>query len=152
MGTEIEIDDIDRKIIEMLQKDSRVSFVEIAKVVGLSDPAIHSRVRKLQEADIIEKFTTVLTPEKVDKGIAAFIEINVKPNTIEEVIKNLERLDAVLEIHVTFGEYDIIVKTRTKTNEELGQMLAEDIRTIPHITNTRVTTVLETRKEGQLKI
>ena len=152
MDAETEIDDIDRKIIEMLQEDSRVSFVEISKAVGLSDPTIHLRVRKLQEANIIEKFTTVLTPEKVDKGIAAFIEINVKPNTIEGVIRNLERLDAVLEIHVTFGEYDIIAKIRTKTNEELRCILAENIRTIPHITNTRVTTVLETRKEEQLKI
>ena len=152
MDTEIEIDDIDRKIIEMLEADSRVSFVEIARVIGLSDPTIHLRVKKLQEAGIIEKFTVILTPEKVEKGVAAFIEINVKPNTIEEVIGNLEKLDAVLEIHETFGDYDLICKIRAGTNEELRTILTENIRTIPHIVNTRVTTVLKTRKEGQLKI
>ncbi|MGB3457944.1 MAG: winged helix-turn-helix transcriptional regulator, partial [Halobacteriota archaeon] len=84
MNKEIELDEIDKKIIEMLQEDSRKTFVEIAKELGVSDPTIHVRVKKLQEAGIIEKFTAVLAPAKVEMGVAAFIEINIKPNTIEE--------------------------------------------------------------------
>jgi Lrp/AsnC family transcriptional regulator for asnA, asnC and gidA len=148
----IKLDEIDRKIIELLQEDSRKPFVEIAKELGLSDPTIHVRVKKLQEAGIIEKFTAVLAPAKVEKGIAAFVEINVKPNTIEEVIGNLGGLDEVLEIHETFGDYDLIAKLRAKTNEDLRDLVARKIRTIPHIVNTKVTTVLKTRKEAQLKI
>jgi len=152
MDEEIELDEIDEKIIERLQEDSRKPFVEIAKELGVSDPTIHVRVKKLQEAGVIEKFTAVLAPAKVEKGVAAFIEINVKPNTIEEVIRNLGRLDEVLEIHETFGEYDIIAKIRAKTNEDLRDLVVREIQTIPHIVNTRVTTVLKTRKEEQLKI
>jgi Lrp/AsnC family transcriptional regulator for asnA, asnC and gidA len=148
----IKLDEIDKKIIEMLQEDSRKPFVEIAKELGLSDPTIHVRVKKLQEAGIIEKFTAVLAPAKVEKGIAAFVEINVKPNTIEEVIGNLGGLEEVLEIHETFGDYDLIAKLRAKTNEDLRDLVAREIRTIPHIVNTKVTTVLKTRKEAQLKI
>ncbi len=148
----IKLDEIDRKIIELLQEDSRKPFVEIAKELGLSDPTIHVRVKKLQEAGIIEKFTAVLAPAKVEKGIAAFVEINVKPNTIEEVIGNLGGLEEVLEIHETFGDYDLIAKLRAKTNEDLRDLVAREIRTIPHIVNTKVTTVLKTRKEAQLKI
>jgi len=58
----------------------------------------------------------------------------------------------VLEIHETFGEYDIIAKIRAKTNEDLRDLVAKEIRTIPYIVNTRLTTVLKTRKEEQLKI
>jgi Lrp/AsnC family transcriptional regulator for asnA, asnC and gidA len=152
MNKGIELDEIDKKIIEMLQEDSRKSFVEIAKELGVSDPTIHVRVKKLQEAGIIEKFTAVLAPAKVEKGVAAFIEINIKPNTIEEVMRNLIRLDEVLEIHETYGDYDIIAKIRAKTNEDLRDLVAKEIRTIPYIVNTRVTTVLKTRKEEQLKI
>jgi len=152
MDEEIKLDEIDEKIIERLQEDSRKSFVEIAKELGVSDPTIHVRVKKLQEAGVIEKFTAVLAPAKVEKGVAAFIEINVKPNTIEEVIKNLERPDEVLEIHETFGEYDIIVKIRAKTNEDLRDLVVREIRTIPNIVNTKVTTVLKTLKEEKLKI
>ncbi|MBL7117863.1 MAG: Lrp/AsnC family transcriptional regulator [Candidatus Syntrophoarchaeum sp.] len=152
MKEEIELDEIDEKIIEMLQEDSRKTFVEIAKELGVSDPTIHVRVKKLQEAGVIEKFTAVLAPEKVEKGVAAFIEINVKPNMIEEIIRNLGRLDEVLEIHETFGEYDIIAKIRAKTNEDLRDLVVRKIRIIPNIVNTRVTTVLKTRKEEQLKI
>jgi Lrp/AsnC family transcriptional regulator for asnA, asnC and gidA len=148
----IKLDEIDKKIIALLQEDSRKPFVEIAKELGLSDPTIHVRVKKLQEAGIIEKFTAVLAPAKVEKGIAAFVEINVKPNTIEEVIGNLGGLDEVLEIHETFGDYDLIAKLRAKTNEDLRDLVARKIRTIPHIVNTKVTTVLKTRKEAQLKI
>jgi Lrp/AsnC family transcriptional regulator for asnA, asnC and gidA len=152
MNKEIELDEIDKKIIEMLQEDSRKTFVEIAKELGVSDPTIHARVKKLQEAGIIEKFTAVLAPAKVEKGVAAFIEINIKPKTIEVVIKNLIKLDEVLEIHETYGDYDIIAKIRAKTNEALRDLVAKEIRTIPYIVNTRVTTVLKTRKEEQLKI
>jgi Lrp/AsnC family transcriptional regulator for asnA, asnC and gidA len=152
MDKVIELDKIDKKIIEMLQEDSRKAFVEIAKELGVSDPTIHVRVKKLQEAGIIEKFTAVLAPAKVEKGVAAFIEINIKPNTIEEVIRNLIRLDELLEIHETYGDYDIIAKIRAKTNEDLRDIVAKEIRTIPNIVNTRVTIVLKTRKEEQLKI
>jgi Lrp/AsnC family transcriptional regulator for asnA, asnC and gidA len=152
MDKVIELDKIDKKIIEMLQEDSRKAFVEIAKELGVSDPTIHVRVKKLQEAGIIEKFTAVLAPAKVEKGVAAFIEINIKPNTIEEVIRNLIRLDELLEIHETYGDYDIIAKIRAKTNEDLRDLVAKEIRTIPNIVNTRVTIVLKTRKEEQLKI
>lgn len=152
MNKEIELDEIDKKIIEMLQEDSRKTFVEIAKELGVSDPTIHARVKKLQEAGIIEKFTAVLAPAKVEKGVAAFIEINIKPKTIEPVIRNLIKLDEVLEIHETYGDYDIIAKIRAKTNEDLRDLVAKEIRTIPYIVNTKVTTVLKTRKEEQLKI
>lgn len=149
---EIKLDKIDKKIIKMLQKDSRKPFVEIAKELGVSDPTIHARVKKLQETGIIEKFTAVLSPAKVEKGVAAFIEVNIKPNAIEEVVKGLGRLNDVLEIHETFGDCDIIVKIRAKTNEDLRCLVATKIRTIPNIVNTRITVVLKTRKEEQLKI
>ena len=152
MNEGIELDDIDKRIIEMLQEDSRKPFVEIAKELGLSDPTIHGRVKKLQEAGVIEKFTAVLAPAKVEKGIAAFVEINVKPDSIEEVIGNLGEIEEILEIHETFGDYDLIAKLRAKTNEDLRDLVAREIRTIPHIVNTKVTTVLKTRKEAQLKI
>jgi Lrp/AsnC family transcriptional regulator for asnA, asnC and gidA len=152
MDEGIELDEIDEKIIQMLQEDSRKPFVEIAKELGVSDPTIHVRVKKLQEAGVIEKFTAVLAPTKVEKGVAAFIEINVKPNMIEEIIRNLGGLDEVLEIHETFGDYDIVAKIRARSNEDLRDLVVREIRTIPNIVNTRVTTVLKTRKEEQLKI
>jgi len=152
MTEEMELDDIDKEIIERLQEDSRKPFVEIAEELGVSDPTIHARVKKLQEAGVIERFTAVLTPKKVEKGIAAFIEINVKPNTVEEAISNLEGLEEVLEIHETYGEYDIIAKIRAKTNENLRDLIVKKIHTIPNITNIKLTTVLKTRKERLVKL
>jgi len=136
----------------MLQENSRKPFVEIAKELGVSDPTIHARVKKLQEGHIIKKFTAVLAPAKVEKGVAAFVEINVKPDTVENVIGTLEGMDEVLEIHETYGDYDIIAKIRAKTNEDLRNLMAGEILTIPNIVNTKVTTVLKTRKEAQLKL
>jgi len=152
MSERIELDEVDRMIIEMLQEDSRKPFVEIAKELGVSDPTIHARVKKLQEGHVIKKFTAVLTPAKVEKGVAAFVEINVKPSTVEKVISSLEGMDKVLEIHETYGDYDIIAKIRAKTNEDLRNFVAGAIRAIPNIVNTKVTTVLKTRKEEQLKL
>lgn len=152
MSERIELDEVDRRIIEMLQEDSRKPFVEIAKELGVSDPTIHARVKKLQEGHVIKKFTAILAPVKVEKGVAAFVEINVKPNTVEKVISSLEGMDEVLEIHETYGDYDIIAKIRAKTNEDLRNFMAGKIRTIPNIVNTKVITALKTRKEEQLKL
>ena len=152
MGERIEFDEVDIGIIEMLQADSRKPFVEIAKELGVSDPTIHARVKKLQEAHVIKKFTAVLAPAKVKKGVAAFVEINVKTDTVEKVIGTLEGMDEVLEIHETYGDYDIIVKIRARTNEDLRNLVVGGIRAIPNIVNTKVTTVLKTRKEEQLKL
>jgi Lrp/AsnC family transcriptional regulator for asnA, asnC and gidA len=146
------LDDMDKKIINELQKDSRKPFVEIAKEVGVSDPTIHARVKKLQDNGVIKQFTTVLSPGKVEKGVAAFIEINMKPNNVEEVIKRLENIDDMLEIHETHGDYDILVKLRAKSNDELRDVVVRKIHSIPNINNIKVTTILKTRKEKQLKI
>lgn len=152
MTEEIELDEIDKKIIENLQKDSRMPFVEIAKELGVSDPTIHARVKKLQEAGIIERFTTILAPTRVEKGVAAFVQINLKPGTIEEVIGSLTDLQEMLEIHETHGDYDIIAKVRAKTNEDLRNLVVGKIQTVPNVTNTKVITVLKTRKEEQVKL
>lgn len=152
MTQEIELDEIDTTIIENLQRDSRMPFVEIAKGLGISDPTIHARVKKLQEAGIIEKFTTILAPTRVEKGVAAFIEINVTPGTAEKVISNLTGLNEMLEIHETDGDYDIMAKVRAKTNEDLRNLVVQKIQIVPNVTNTKVTTVLKTRKEEQVKL
>ena len=151
MSEDIELDDIDKKIIGMLQEDSRKPFVEIAKELGVSDPTIHARVKKLQEAGVIEKFTTILRPTKVEKGIAAFVEINVKPNTIEGVISNLKDIEEIIEIHEVHGDYDIIAKIRAKTNEDLRDLVVKKIHLIPNIINSKLITVLKTCKEELVK-
>ena len=147
-----ELDDIDKKIIDELQKNSRKPFVEIAKEIGISDPAIHGRVKKLQENGVIKQFTTILAPSKVEKDVAAFIEINTKPNNVEKVIKRLENINDVLEIHETHGDYDLLVKLRAKSNDDLRDLVVKKIHSIPNINNLKVTTILKTRKEKQLKL
>jgi Lrp/AsnC family transcriptional regulator for asnA, asnC and gidA len=151
MSEKSKLDKTDIKIIEMLQKDSRKPFVDIAKELNVSDPAIHARVKKLQDAGIIKKFTAVLEPVKIDKSIIAFVEINIKPNTLEGVIKTITAIDEILEIHETHGDYDIIAKVRAKSNEDLRDLVVRKIRSITNIVNTKVVTVLKTRKEELLK-
>ena len=98
------IDDVNLKIIDILNKDSSTPFVNIAKQIGVSDATIHIRVRRMISAGIINKFTI-----SVDNGLLgydhlAFMGINIEPGSADSIISDLSTIDEGLEIHEMHGD------------------------------------------------
>ena len=139
------IDGIDRKILNILQTDARVSNVDLARQVGLAPSAVLERVRKLEERGIIHNYVTELNPAQLGFNLTAFVFVRTQScRTIDQV---LAAIPEVLEVHDVAGEDCYLLKVRTKDTEELGKLLREKLKPIPEIISTRTTVVLQTVKE-----
>lgn len=144
------IDAVDLKIIDILGKDSSTTFVDIAKQIGVSDATIHIRVRRLKEAGIIGNFTISVDNNRLGYDHLAFMGINVEPGFAEDVTNDLSSLHEILEIHEMHNRFDLLLKIRAKDLNELRDIVVNKVRTLPHILETDLMTILKTRKEEQM--
>ena len=144
------IDAVDLKIIDILGKDSSTTFVDIAKQIGVSDATIHIRVRRLREAGIIGNFTISVDNNRLGYDHLSFMWINVEPCFAEDVTNDLSSLHEILEIHEMHNRFDLLLKIRAKDLNELRDIVVNKVRTLPHILETDLMTILKTRKEEQM--
>jgi Lrp/AsnC family leucine-responsive transcriptional regulator len=144
----------DRKILEMLQADGRMSNVDLAKAVELTPSATLERVRKLEEKGFITGYAAMVDPLKVDLGLAAFIFIRVDDREDElRVANELAAQPFVLELHHLAGEDCFLVKIRAHDTNDLYRILKDEFGRYKAIRATRTTIVLKTVKETtQLEI
>jgi Lrp/AsnC family transcriptional regulator, leucine-responsive regulatory protein len=142
------LDDIDLKILELLQPNSYLSNVELSKKLGMAPSAVLERVKKLEQKGIILGYPTRINPEALELHLLAFIFIksNEGPGKVSAA-KQLAKLPEILELHHIAGEDCYIAKVRTKDPLSLVQFMREKFSKIKGILNTKTTIVLETVKE-----
>lgn len=145
----MELDKIDRKLLNLLQEDAKASYAKLAKKLGISSSGIHKRVKKLVDTGMVRKFVAVVDPQVVGKKLKAFMGISTSPGTCGEVIAQLSQRPEVLEIHEVAGEHDLFVKLVTDDTLKLNEILHE-IDKIPGVSSTRTLIVLKTEKETGL--
>jgi Lrp/AsnC family leucine-responsive transcriptional regulator len=141
-------DDIDAKILAMLQEDARVSNAEIARRLGMAPSAVLERVRKLEARGAILGYEARVNPRVVNAGFLAFIFVRTESICGDnEVGAALAAIPETQEVHNVAGEDCYLVKARVADPEALGRLLRERIGAIPTVRSTRSTIVLETLKE-----
>jgi Lrp/AsnC family transcriptional regulator for asnA, asnC and gidA len=145
----MELDGVDRKLIELLQEDAKVPYAKLAKRLGISSSGVHKRVKRLANEGVIRKFVAVVDPQILGKKLKAFIGISTAPGTCGEVIAQLSRRPEVLEIHEVAGEHDLFVKIITDDTLKLNEILHEMDR-IQGVSSSRTLIVLKTEKETGL--
>ena len=144
------LDEINLKIIDILSRDSSTRFVEIARKIGISDATVHMRVRRLIATRIIRKFTISVNNCRIGYHHLAFMGINIEPGFAEEVVLGLSNVETVLEIHEMHGRFDLILKICAKDLDEMRDVVVNKIRTLPHILEIELMTILKSRKEEQM--
>lgn len=143
------IDDIDQKILSIVQSNARTSNAEIARQVGMAPSAVLERIRKLEEKGVIQGYEVRLNPRALELGLVAFVSVRTKDRYGSlETAENLAKLPEVLEVHHTAGEDCYLLKVRTRDTESLGHFLRKKIGENLNVTYTRTTVVLETLKES----
>ena len=144
------LDRIDRQILDLLRRDGRKSHAAIAKEVRLSGPAVHERVRKLEQSGVISGYTAVLDPDALDRSHVAFILVTLAEGNEfvmdEPIVTRICAEPDVLEFHRVAGEDCYLIKARTATNKDLEELLRR-IRSIRGVARTRTTIVLSTELE-----
>jgi len=145
------MDDLDYRIVDMLQRDGRATQLEISRAVGLSQPAVAERIRKLEDRAVITGYVARVDAAKLGKDITAFIGVNIEhPKYFEGFAKKVMALPEVLEAHRVAGQDSYILKVRTSNTRTLDQLLVETLRTIAGVTRTHTTIVLTSIKEETL--
>ena len=142
------IDEIDLKILSILQKNGRSHLADIAKEVDLSSPAVMERVKKLETRGFITGYHAVLDPKKVGKDVTAFIGVSVAQRHTDEFASYMTRQSDVLECHHVTGEESFILKVKTANTDSLERLLAE-IRSVEGVSGTVTRVVLSSAKESQ---
>jgi Lrp/AsnC family leucine-responsive transcriptional regulator len=142
------MDSIDLEIVNRLQEDGRATQLELARAVGLSQPAIAERIRKLEDRKVILGYAARVDASELGKDITAFIGVGIEhPRYFEGFAKKVMGLADVLECHRVAGAESYLLKVKTDTTATLDRLLVEVLRTIPGVTRTHTTIVLASIKE-----
>ena len=143
---DVELDEIDYKILETLRRDARTPFTEVGRNLGISDATVHVRVNKMMDAGIIKGYTIVLDEEALGRKVHGFALINVNPGSLEDAANQLvenEGVSAVYEIH---GPNDLIVKVEAGDLDEMRDLMLK-VREIPNVATSELITVFKVWKE-----
>lgn len=132
-----ELDDLDYQILNILTKDSRTPFLEIARQCHVSGGTIHVRMKKMEDMQIIKGSKLIIDNEKLGYDVTCFIGIFLdKASIFNQVVEEMKNIKEIVELHYTTGEYSIFVKVICKNISSLQELLMNQIQTIPGIQRT----------------
>lgn len=143
-----ELDDTDRRILALVQKEASLAQAEIGKRIGLSTAAVHERVKKLEAAGVIKRWTAVVDPAAVGAQVCAFVEVFFEHPRFEKgFIERVKKVEAVQECHHITGEFSLLLKVRVADMPSLQALLLEQLSGQEGVRQTRTVMVLSTVKE-----
>jgi Lrp/AsnC family leucine-responsive transcriptional regulator len=144
----VDVDAIDHRIVQRLQVDGRATQLELAREVGLSQPAVAERIRKLEERNVITGYAARVDAAQLGKDVTAFIGVRIEhPKYFEAFAKRVLSLADVLECHRVAGDDSYLLKVKTQNTRTLDDLLVATLRTIPGVTQTHTTIALASIKE-----
>jgi len=143
------VDAIDMRLVEMLRHNARVSFAELARQVGLSPPAVHERVTKLEQSRVIRAYRADVAPEAIGLDITALVGIVQSARADETaLVGTVEEFCEVDACYFVAGEESFMLKVRVATVADLERLIVR-LTKIPGVERTRTTIVLSTKWEGR---
>jgi DNA-binding Lrp family transcriptional regulator len=140
------LDEIDYRILDELLKDSRQSFREIARNVGVATGTVLTRIRNMEKLGIIKGYTVSLDHEKLGYELTVVVEITVSKGKLLEVDREIAKKPNVCAVYDVTGLTDAIVVAKFKTREELSKF-TKSLLSLPHVERTNTHLVLTTIKE-----
>ncbi|HET6232756.1 MAG TPA: Lrp/AsnC family transcriptional regulator [Longimicrobiaceae bacterium] len=143
------IDEIDEKILTILQENARTSNAEVARQLGMAPSAILERIRKLEERGVIEGYVARVNPEAYGLWLTAYVFVRADERAgATATAQRLAAIREVQEVHHVAGEDCFLVKVRTAGTRALGELLRKEFGEIETIRSTRSTIVMDTIKES----
>jgi Lrp/AsnC family transcriptional regulator for asnA, asnC and gidA len=144
MSKNLEIDNIDLKILALLSEDAKIPYTEIAKKVYVSGGTVHVRMRKMEEMGIVRGTTLNMDYSKLGYDITAFLGIYLEKSSLyDQVVDELKKVPEVVKIHYTTGNYSIFIKIHCRDTKNLREVLHDKIQKIDGIVRTETIISLE---------
>lgn len=150
--TTYQLDPIDKEIIYMLMDNAKTSLAHISKNVGISTTAVHQRIKKLEQAGVIENSISFLNPKKIGYRVVSYVGVFLeKPSHYQEAVKAMKDINEIVEAHYTTGNYTIFLKVLCIDNDHLMQILNK-LQQLKGVTRTETFISLEQSISRQLKV
>lgn len=145
-----EFDRVDRKILDILQRDGRISITDLAQQVGLSATPCAERVRRLERNGVITGYHARVSPQALGKTLLVFLEIKLSAKSdavFEKIRKELDGMPDVMECHLVSGDFDYLVKARLAEMNDYRRLLGDILQRLPASAESRSYVVMEEIKE-----
>jgi DNA-binding Lrp family transcriptional regulator len=139
----LELDDLDRRLVQELANDGRMSMLELAKRAHISRTHVYSRIERLEQRGIIEGFTTRINLEKAGLATSAVIALSIQQDTWRSLSAQLKTLQYVERITLVGGDFDVLVVVRAPDNATLRTVVLERLHSMAGIRSTRTWLVFE---------
>jgi DNA-binding Lrp family transcriptional regulator len=138
------LDETNKKLLQLLQEDSKQSISNLSKGLGIGISAIHARMKTLKDTSVIDRYTAVVNPDKVGRGTLAFILVTVRYRvpgrkgvlSQREFCNEIAGHPLVQGVHVLSGEYDVLLKVRAENIEEMNKFIVDFLRELPEVDRT----------------
>lgn len=138
------IDQLDRKILRIISQNARMPFKDVAEECGVSRAAIHQRVQRLIDMNVITGSGYTVNPKMLGYHICVYIGITLERGSMyKQVVQELETIPEVVESQYTLGHYTILIKLYAKNDEHLMELLNGRIQEIPGVASTETLTSLD---------
>ncbi|WP_020532895.1 Lrp/AsnC ligand binding domain-containing protein [Flexithrix dorotheae] len=153
MNKNLEIDNVDIKILSELMKDAKTPYTEIAERIYVSGGTVHVRMKKMEKMGIVRGSTLNIDFGKLGYDITAFLGLFLEKSSMyEDVSKELLKIPEVLTIHYTTGNYSIFAKITCKDTNHLREILHNKIQSIPGVVRTETMISLEEKVDRPLML
>jgi len=145
-GLTEKIDEIDLRIINLLQEDSRLSFNKIAHKLGISVGTALNRVKGLEDEGVLKGYTVIVDPNKVGYGLTAIILIQAEGKHLLDVENEVAKINNVISVYDITGDFDFVVIARFKDRDSLNTFI-KHLLTVPYVKRTVTNVALNVIKE-----
>lgn len=151
--TSTDLDRTDRRILDVLQADGRITTTDLAQRVNLSPTATAERMKRLMREGYILRFSAELDPERLGLGLLVFVQVKLDrttPDVFDAFAQAVKRVPQVLECHMVAGGFDYLVKARVSDMTAYRRLLADAVLDLPGVRETHTYAVMEAVKDTHL--
>ena len=143
----MELDDTDREILRLLQSDARTPFSEIARRIDMSSATVHDRVGRMEDAGVIEGYHASVNPKAIGYGVSALVGLRVEQGREEDALNRLREIEGVREIHLTTGEWDVMLRVVAEDTDSLRELMFERVANMDGFSRSQTMIILGTDYE-----
>lgn len=153
MASNHKLDNIDRKILTILQSSAKITNAQLSKEIGLSPAPTLERVKKLENAGILKSYHAKVDTDIVGLGVSTFVSVSLKGHNKENIdafLKEINKIDEVIECHHITGSGDFILKIIAKDISSYQKLMLEKVSNIPVLDNMESMVILSTFKDSKV--
>lgn len=153
MNPKYKLDNIDRKILAILQSTAKITNAQLSKEIGLSPAPTLERVKKLENSGILKSYHATLDTEKIGLGVSTFVLVSLKGHNKENIdvfLKEINQIDEVIECHHVTGSGDFILKIIAQDISSYQKLMLEKVSNISVLDNMESMVILSTFKDSKV--